>query len=96
MRLNPEEYALFIENSDIVSYCSQTIAAFVQEIDHVGMKALMDTIIVPAGLQVEIMYLDRSEGQEVNVHRFEQENDSKALGESFSSVPLGICLLYRP
>lgn len=95
MRLNPDEYAPFIENPNLEIYCNNVIEPFTQEIDHVGMKALIDTIILPAGLQVEIMYLDRSEGQEVNVHSFKQERETPS--DLATEEPLSVIrLLYRP
>jgi ubiquitin thioesterase protein OTUB1 len=63
------------------------------EIDHVGLMALIDCLILPAGMAVEIIYLDRSAGDEVNVHRFEKLEGEGVLTPPDAPV---LRLLYRP
>ena len=92
MKTQPDDFAPFVEGGSIAQYCSSAIEPFKVEIEHVGMKALIDCVVLPAHIDVEIMYLDRSEGSEVNSHNFEaKEKDSEWKGE----VPV-IRLLYRP
>jgi ubiquitin thioesterase protein OTUB1 len=40
------------------------------EIENVSMSALAAVLIQPAGLALEILYLDRSLGEEVNTYFF--------------------------
>lgn len=58
------------------------------EIEHLGMTLLVDALLKPIGISVEIVYLDRSEGTTVNSHVMESPN-----------APQGgpmVHLLYRP
>lgn len=54
--------------------------------------ALSECIIQPAGFAVEVIYLDRSEGDEVNIHRFDNSGDGLVLP---ADAPV-LRLLYRP
>lgn len=57
------------------------------EIDHIGLSALKDVLLSPAFLALEVSYLDRSYGDEVNLHRFDPINGYTAAT---------VRLLYRP
>lgn len=59
------------------------------EIEHVGLSALKDVLLAPAGIFLEVLYLDRSEGSEVTMHRFDPVNNG---GFTVGNVRL----LYRP
>ncbi|KAF8470219.1 peptidase C65 Otubain-domain-containing protein [Kalaharituber pfeilii] len=85
IKKSPAEYEAYLVDS-VPNYCAMTIERFAVELDHVGVKALIDCLIVPADLRVEISYLDRSAGTEVNVHHFSGEN---TYGPTLR-------LLYRP
>lgn len=54
--------------------------------------ALIDCLIKPAGFAVEVHYLDRSVGDEVNTHRFEK-NESEGVTPPDAPV---VRILYRP
>ncbi|KAI5801427.1 peptidase C65 Otubain-domain-containing protein [Peziza echinospora] len=88
MRARPVEYLSYLETDTVEDYCSTCIEPFSVELDHVGVKALIDCLILPADFRVEISYLDRSPGPTVNVHHF--ENADSAL------LALTLRLLYRP
>ncbi|KAH8802911.1 peptidase C65 Otubain-domain-containing protein [Xylogone sp. PMI_703] len=64
-----------------------------QEIDHLGMTLLIDVLLKPVGFAVEIVYLDRSEGTQVNSHIIQAE-DANGLPTN-PGAPM-IHLLYRP
>lgn len=85
MRARPHEYIPFLQGVTVEEYCSAVIEPFSVELDHVGIKALVDCLVVPADFRVEISYLDRSPGTSVNVHNF---------GDEFAGMTLR--LLYRP
>ena len=86
MKTRPTDYEAYLETS-VIEYCAIVIEPFSVELDHVGVKALIDCLVIPADFRVEISYLDRSAGSEVNVHHFEN-------GEHTFAPTLR--LLYRP
>lgn len=92
MKTRPENYAAFLDKP-VTDYCAQHIEPYGVEIDHVGLMALIDCLVLPAGFAVEIHYLDRSPGDEVNIHRF-----AKLEGEGVLTAPDApvLRLLYRP
>jgi ubiquitin thioesterase protein OTUB1 len=71
------------------SYCSQNIEAANCEIDDVGVAALSNVLLKPAGIGLEILYLDRSIGDEANVHELSSP-------VNFNGLSPMIRLLYRP
>ncbi|KAF2440642.1 cysteine proteinase [Karstenula rhodostoma CBS 690.94] len=83
-----EEYQNYLQ-TDVKSYCSQNIEAAVCEIDDVAVAALSEALVKPAGIGLEILYLDRSIGDEVNAHAISQPMNFNGL------LPM-IRLLYRP
>ncbi|THY79176.1 cysteine proteinase [Aureobasidium pullulans] len=86
MKTRPNDYAPFVLPHTVPSYCDANIDPHQIEIDHPGMQALTDVLLKPAGVSLEVIYLDRSAGTEVNAHQF-------APGLSSSQI---IRLLYRP
>jgi ubiquitin thioesterase protein OTUB1 len=79
--------------NDLKMYCTQNIEAAQCEIDNVAIVALSQAVIQTAGLSLEIMYLVRSQGDEVNVSHFAQPTD--VSGQPLINPPT-IRLLYRP
>ncbi|KAI0116678.1 peptidase C65 Otubain-domain-containing protein [Hypoxylon sp. NC0597] len=73
-------------------YIEDSIMPTDREIDHVGVVLLYDVLLKPANIVLEIAYLDRSEGAEVNVHRMPEE----ANGQDPATLGPMIYLLYRP
>ncbi|EON67664.1 hypothetical protein W97_06807 [Coniosporium apollinis CBS 100218] len=90
IQTHPEKFEPFL-NQDIRSYCEE-IGRPNCEIDHVGVTALVDVLVMPAGFAVEILYLDRTSGTEANMHRFDPLDE---LGLPLTH-PLTLRLLYRP
>ncbi|KAK6859557.1 hypothetical protein PG995_003193 [Apiospora arundinis] len=88
---NFAEYEAFIPG-DVNSYCQEWVLPVDREIDHLGMVLLFKVLLNPANMVLEIAYLDRSEGDQVNVHRMPEE----ANGKDAASVEPMIQLLYRP
>lgn len=91
MRNRREAYSAYLDTT-IEEYCSSSVEPFWVELDHAGVQALIDCLVNPAGLRVEISYLDRSSGAEVNVHAF----DSEALISTSERPRSTMSLLYRP
>ncbi|KAF8536566.1 peptidase C65 Otubain-domain-containing protein [Trichophaea hybrida] len=92
MKSSPEHYEPFLDRP-VADHCGSSIMPHGVEIDHVGLMALIDCLILPAGMAVEIIYLDRSAGDEVNVHRFEKLEGEGVLTPPDAPV---LRLLYRP
>ncbi|RAK96531.1 OTU family ubiquitin thioesterase [Aspergillus ibericus CBS 121593] len=85
MKLNPHRYQAFL-SMPIEQYCAARIDTVRTEIDEVGLQALVDGVIEDSGFAVEIMYLDRSEGEAVTPHVL---TPARPIAGT-------ICLLYRP
>ena len=93
MKLHPEDYAPFlVEHPTIDDYRSAQIEPYGVQIDHLGIKALIDVLFFPADLSVEISYLDLSDSDEVNVHKFESESSQKREDQEQRTLRM----LYRP
>ena len=92
MKSNAESYAGFLPDMDVHTYCARNIEPFSIELDHVGLQALATAIINEAGMAIEVLYLDRSAGDEVTPHRLPVLD---ANGNERKGGPT-IRLLYRP
>lgn len=92
LKLNPNDYAPFVPDMDVTSYCQNHVDPFYEEIEHVGVKALVDSIINPAGIAVSYLYLDRSPGQEASLYSFPIYDEK---GNEAGDSPT-VRLLYRP
>lgn len=85
MKLHPAQYEAFL-SMPVEQYCATRIDVVRTEIDEIGLQALVDGVIGGSGFAVEIMYLDRSEGEAVTPHLL---TPPRSTGGT-------ICLLYRP
>ncbi|KAI0968906.1 peptidase C65 Otubain-domain-containing protein [Xylaria arbuscula] len=91
LRGHSDQYASWLD-TDINTYINATVLPVNREIDHMCVTLVHDILLRPVNIVLDIAYLDRSEGSEVNVHRFPNEaneQDPSTLG------PI-IYLLYRP
>lgn len=87
LKANPQNYQDFIpDGGGVDQYRKDWLEPPNQEIDHLGMALLIDVLLKPTGFAVEIVYLDRSEGTQVNSHMFQAEDANGPI----------IYLLYRP
>jgi ubiquitin thioesterase protein OTUB1 len=73
-------------------YCKTRIDPAVAEIDHVGLTALLDLLIKPAGIGAEVLYLDRNVGEDVTSYQYEPLDQN---GQVIHNHPW-FRLLYRP
>jgi ubiquitin thioesterase protein OTUB1 len=90
---NAAIYQDFIQGDlGVEGYCKEWLDAPNQEIDHLGIMLLIDVLLKPVGFAVEILYLDRSAGSQVNSHMFQDEEDGVPTNPG---SPI-IHLLYRP
>lgn len=85
MALHADDFEPFLE-MPLDQYRQARIDPTNQEIDQIGLQALSTGVIQPAGFAVEVLYLDRSAGDEVTPHEFIPGGDKKPT----------IRLLYRP
>jgi ubiquitin thioesterase protein OTUB1 len=92
LKSNVEAYADFIIDGTIQTYCSHSVELVNHEIEHLGLVALSNVLLKPCNFAMEVAYLDRSEGTEVNVYRFPEEAANQP-DSAFASV---VYLLYRP
>lgn len=83
---NRDQYEAWCEVG-IDGYCASMIEPPDREIEELGVVLLVEILLKPVGFILEIAYLDRSAGTEVNTHRFPESNNS--LGPFMH-------LLYRP
>jgi ubiquitin thioesterase protein OTUB1 len=93
MKVNPNRYQDFIEEGTVADYCGANIEAFGKEIDHIGLTAFAAYFVIPAGFALDVLYLDRSLGSEVNTHRFESYTSD---GDPANVHAPTMSLLYRP
>ncbi|KAI9701722.1 MAG: hypothetical protein M1820_006350 [Bogoriella megaspora] len=85
IKTHSEVFAPFLIDEDPFSYCSRMIEPFRQEIENLGISALSEVLLKPAGFDMEIQYLDRTPGDEMNTIHFGGEVSIATL-----------TLLYRP
>jgi ubiquitin thioesterase protein OTUB1 len=90
---NAETYHDFVQLAGgVQEYRTAVLERHGKEIEEMGIVLLVNMLLKPAGFVLEIAYLDRSLGDQVNKYRFPAEantHDPAALG------PV-IYLLYRP
>jgi ubiquitin thioesterase protein OTUB1 len=93
LKANASLYEPFIPDGlGISGYCASYIERLDREIEHLVITLLASVLLEPVNFVLEIAYLDRSPGTQVNVYRFPESangRDSSVLG------PI-IYLLYRP
>ncbi|KAK3104240.1 hypothetical protein LTR53_018629, partial [Teratosphaeriaceae sp. CCFEE 6253] len=90
MKTRPADYAPWLLGKTVDAYCEESVMPIGTEIENVSLSALKDVLLSPAGIALEILYLDRTEGGEVNMHRFDPVS-------YHGGITIGtIRLLYRP
>lgn len=89
MRNNHQLYQGFLLDTTIEEYCKTKIEPYQVEIENLGLQALLDAVIQPAGINVEVTYLDRSASEEANTISWQGED------AGYATMPT-IRLLYRP
>jgi ubiquitin thioesterase protein OTUB1 len=87
---NPNDFEPYIPGS-ISNYIDGTVMPVDQEIDAICVSLLVELLLKPANMVLDIAYLDRSEGAEVTNHRMPDD-----AGQDSSNLGLTIYLLYRP
>jgi ubiquitin thioesterase protein OTUB1 len=85
MALHADDFEPFLE-MPLDEYRQSRIDPATQEIDQIGLTGLTTGVIAPAGVGLEVLYLDRSVGDMVTPHPFVHDAENKP----------SIRLLYRP
>lgn len=89
---NSMAYQPFLEQGMDLHTEQKTLMMLNTEIDYLGMTVLIDALMKPAGFRVEIVVLERSEGTEVNTHRFEFDNNGNPMDPNAPTA----YILYKP
>lgn len=90
MKTRQAEFSPWLLGQTVSQYCDASVMPIGAEIDNVSLSALKEVFLSSAGIALEVLYLDRTEGSEVNMHRFDPVN-------YHGGVTIGtIRLLYRP
>ena len=91
---NPDSFSQFVTADDlgVAGFCTNHLERPNAEIDHLGVVLLANVLLNPAGFVLEVAYLDRSAGSQVNTYRIPDE----AQGRHPSELGPMIHLLFRP
>ncbi|KAI5467970.1 peptidase C65 Otubain-domain-containing protein [Mariannaea sp. PMI_226] len=94
LKANAATYDPFLAevNGGVTGYCSQTIEMVDREIEHLGIVALVNTLLEPVDFVLQIVYLDRSPGSQANTYRFPES----ANNQDIANLGPIVYLLYRP
>jgi ubiquitin thioesterase protein OTUB1 len=91
--MNAADYDAFVADSGgIIGYTASNVDMPNKEIEHIGISAIVDVLLKPVNLSIEIAYLDLSPGNATNIYRFPNNNP----GQDAASMANLIYLLYRP
>jgi ubiquitin thioesterase protein OTUB1 len=94
LKANSVTYKGFIPDGlGVDNYSKSLIEPAKTEIEHLGMTLLIDVLMKPVGIAIEIVYLDRSDGADVNSHIIQAEDESGT--PVYAGAPI-VHLLYRP
>ena len=91
IKTRPQEFLGYMELQTVDQYCDGTVMPLQGEMDNVSLSALNGILISPAGIGLELSYLDRSDGSDsATVHLF-----GPVIGNEGVAVAV-MRLLYRP
>lgn len=88
-----DDFRHFVPMGDVKAYCANNIEPTNCEADNIGIAALADALIKPAGFGLEVWYLDRSPGDEINRSYFAEPTDHQGMPLQNAHM---LRLLYRP
>ena len=60
MKTHDADYAGWLVGQTVEQYCSLSVEPVAAEIEHISLIALKDVLLSPAGISLEVVYLDRS------------------------------------
>ncbi|OAL05894.1 cysteine proteinase [Phaeosphaeriaceae sp. SRC1lsM3a] len=93
VQTHADEFRHFVPLGDVKAYCGNHIEPSNCEADNIALVALSDALIKPAGFGLEIWYLDRSPGEEINrsFHAEPTDHQQRPIPNAHM-----LRLLYRP
>lgn len=93
MKTHQDSFIPFIEGMTVDQYCGSHIEPYAMEMDNIGLQACFEAILRPAGVALQVLYLDRSPGEQVNELNWQLEPSDPS--STYSGTPT-VRLLYRP
>ncbi|KAA8614665.1 Peptidase-C65 domain containing protein [Pyrenophora tritici-repentis] len=93
IQTHADNFRHFIDSGDVKGYCANFIEPTQCEADNIGVAALAEALVKPAGFGLEVWYLDRSPGEEINRSFYLEPTD--AHHRPIVGAPM-LRLLYRP
>lgn len=94
VQTHADDFRHFVPMGDVKAYCANNIEPHQSEIDNIGIAALADALVKPAGYGLEVWYLDRSPGEEINRSFYAEPLDPTSNMPNPNAHMLR--LLYRP
>jgi ubiquitin thioesterase protein OTUB1 len=91
MNKHEDKYSPYLETT-VKDYCKNRIDPVNSEIENVGLSALFDWLLSPAGVGLIVQYLDRTPGPETTTYSWEPLDQG---GMPIPNAP-SMTLLYRP
>ncbi|KAH7073402.1 peptidase C65 Otubain-domain-containing protein [Paraphoma chrysanthemicola] len=93
VQTHADDFRHFVPMGDVKAYCSNNIEPTQCEADNIGIAALAEAFVKPAGFGLEVWYLDRSPGEEINRSFYAEPMDHHQM--TIQNAPM-LRLLYRP
>jgi hypothetical protein len=93
VQTHPDDFRHFVPMGDVKAYCANNIEPTQCEADNIGIAALAEALVKPAGFGLEVWYLDRSPGEEINRSFYAEPTDHHHM--PLANPPM-LRLLYRP
>ncbi|KAF1841609.1 cysteine proteinase [Cucurbitaria berberidis CBS 394.84] len=88
-----DDFRHFVPMGDVKAYCANNIEPTQCEADNIGVAALAEALVKPAGFGLEVWYLDRSPGEEINRSFYAEPTGHGHI--PVQNAPM-LRLLYRP
>ena len=95
MRTHKENFEMYME-VPIKDYCENVIEAIDREIEELGIRALTDLLISPAGYGLEVINLHDNPGSHVDVMPYAEPDKSSFRGAFSASNPPIVRLFFYP
>ncbi|KAL8839597.1 MAG: hypothetical protein Q9170_001701 [Blastenia crenularia] len=93
MKSNPDSFIPYTEGLPVVDYCAVHIEPYNVEIDNLGLQACFEAILRPALIALQVLYLDRTAGEQVNEFNWHvKPSDPPPAYGAMATIRL----LYRP
>lgn len=95
MRMHKESFELYLE-VPLEDYCNNVIEGIDREIEELGIRALTDLLLSPAGYGLEVINLHDNPGSQVDVIPYAEANKSTFYGAFSAANPPVVRLFFYP